>query len=196
MKNDESPRVRADAAWALGETGTKDPKVVDALVEALDDGGFWEEKKGSFLGIPLSEGFMGVRDFAVHALKRIGDERGIEAIVPIVLGSGWTVDSTASFFGEAGELAVRHLVQGLRMPGWKSRERAAASLGEIGDVGAVEPLIGALKDEHWKVRRASARALGKIKDAKAVEPLTEALNDKSGDVVRAAKDALEELQRK
>lgn len=200
LKNDESPRVRADAAWALSETGSKDPKVVHALIEALNDSGFWEQKKGSFpipfLGsVPWLQEFS-VRNFAINALKQIGDERGIEAISPIVLTSGWTVDSTVSFFREVGEPAVPHLIQGLEMPDWKSRERAAASLGEIRDVRAVEPLTGALGDEHWKVRRAAARALGRTKDSKAVEPLTKALNDKSGDVVRAAKEALEELQRK
>lgn len=58
---------------------------------------------------------------------------------------------------------MEYLIQGLKMKDWKSRERAAASLGEIGHVKAVEPLTQVLNDNNKKVRKAAEEALEKIK---------------------------------
>lgn len=58
------------------------------------------------------------------------------------------------------------------------RAHAAATLGDIGDPCAVEPLIVALKDSDIHVRCAAARALGKIGDPRATEPLTLILKEK------------------
>ncbi len=63
------------------------------------------------------------------------------------------------------------------------RCRAAASLGEIGDTGAVEHLCLALKDPECTVRRSATEALNKVGDGRAVEPLIGALSD-TDEVVR------------
>ncbi len=91
------------------------------------------------------------------------------------------------------------------------RYRAVESLGEMGDLNAVEPLIEALKDRGWVeipvgkdnngtrkgwVRHKAIEALVKIGDDRAVAPITEALNDKQEIVRQAAQRALETLQPK
>ena len=57
------------------------------------------------------------------------------------------------------------------------RWRAAAALGEIKDVRAVEPLAAALKDSDSDVRCAAAEALSKIGDKRTVTALAAALPD-------------------
>ncbi len=74
-----------------------------------------------------------------------------------------------------------------------ARQRAAITLGNIGDPGAVEPLIKALDDEDSFVRDFAARALGSIGDPRAVDPLIRALRDASVLVRRSAAKALESI---
>ena len=82
------------------------------------------------------------------------------------------------------------LVRAVNAPDWSVRMDAAKSLGELGDVRAVEPLIECLEDEDEDVRSIAAEALGKIGDAKAIEPLIKALNDDKRAVRSAAAEAL------
>jgi HEAT repeat protein len=70
------------------------------------------------------------------------------------------------------------------------RQRAAITLGNLGDAGAVEPLIRALKDEDLFVRNFAARSLGDLGDIRAVDPLIEAMGDSSLLVRRSAVEAL------
>lgn len=51
------------------------------------------------------------------------------------------------------------------------RRRAAESLGDIGDLKAVDPLIHALDDEDYFMQINTTVALGKIGDPRAVNPL-------------------------
>ena len=53
---------------------------------------------------------------------------------------------------------------------------AAYSLGEIGDIEAVEPLIELLKDEDGEVVRLTVIALGLLKDPRATEPICEVMD--------------------
>jgi len=57
------------------------------------------------------------------------------------------------------------------------RGRAAATLGEIANPRAVEPLIVALRGKDPYVRREAAAALGEINDPRVVEPLIATLKD-------------------
>ncbi|KAA3618786.1 MAG: hypothetical protein DWQ05_07450 [Calditrichaeota bacterium] len=70
---------------------------------------------------------------------------------------------------------------------WLVREKAAQTLGEIGNVKAVKYLIPLLDDEHASVRLKTARVLGSLADTCAVAPLIHTLADNSTDVrVQAA----------
>jgi len=74
------------------------------------------------------------------------------------------------------------------------RERAAVSLGNIGDKLAVPALIEALDDSEDGVRREATKALGFIKDARAVPSLLEALSDRDANVRMYAAYALGEIK--
>ncbi len=73
------------------------------------------------------------------------------------------------------------------------RQKAAAALGEIGDVSVVEPLIAKLQGTDWEVRDFAANALGQIGDRRAIEPLVAALKDRDRIVGEAAAQALDRL---
>jgi len=60
---------------------------------------------------------------------------------------------------------------------YRVRVKAAESLGELGDVKAIEPLVKALQDEDEDVRKCAVIALEKIGDKRAVVPLVKALQD-------------------
>jgi HEAT repeat protein len=185
LRNEKNPNFRADTALGLAFIKW-DQRVTDALIEALNDTELtWSESllTGTQYGVSVAT-------MATEALAKQGNKRGIEAIAPRILEGMWTVEHTMEVFRYMGPPAIEYLVPGLKMEKWISRERAAASLGEIGDAQSTDALIAALGDEHWKVRRRAAEALGKIKDTTAIEPLSKALDDESGDVQDKARDAL------
>jgi len=70
------------------------------------------------------------------------------------------------------------------------RKAAAAALGRIGDVRAVEPLVAALQDEDDWVGGQAALALGSTGDPRAVSPLIAALREGQRLTRSAAADAL------
>ena len=73
---------------------------------------------------------------------------------------------------------IESLIGALGDDDWEVRRDAAESLGEIGDLRAIEPLIDALRnDRHRYVRSSTIRALGRIGDPKAVEPLIDLSNE-------------------
>jgi HEAT repeat protein len=75
----------------------------------------------------------------------------------------------------------------------EARATAAATLGDLGDPRAVEPLIAALSDKNWRVRCAAAESLGKLGDKRAVEPLIAALKHADRNTQTAAAEALGKL---
>jgi HEAT repeat protein len=188
LKNDMAMRVRANAALALGEIKGY-PRVIDALIEALNDYEEHEDvRKGSFLGIPLLVGTINVRQNAVRALKKIVDEGGLKAIISPYLQKlkdhDWKTRKRAieEIAEWGGAQTIQLLTDSLKDEHWEVRKTAAESLGKIKDVTAVEGLALALKDESVDVRKKVVEALKKIKDFRAVEPLIQALNDESIDV--------------
>jgi len=110
-----------------------------------------------------------IRKEAARALKYVGDESSVDALIDALKFEEWHAN-----------YVVLDAV----------RENAAEALGRIGDKKAVEPLIRTLKDRDEEVRWKSAWALGRIGDKKAVEPLIESLKDKNGDVRKHAAAAL------
>jgi HEAT repeat protein len=74
------------------------------------------------------------------------------------------------------------------------RAAVAASLGDLRDRRAVDPLIQALKDEYKMVKLAAALALADIGDKRAVPALNEAVSSERDEESRAQmKEALTRL---
>jgi len=78
---------------------------------------------------------------------------------------------------EIGVPAVQPLIVALKNENNLVRQKAAQTLGKIGDKRAVEPLIEALKDKDGSVRYYAASAFTMIRDNRAVEPLIAVLKD-------------------
>ena len=70
------------------------------------------------------------------------------------------------------------------------KQKAAETLGTIGDRRAVPHLIEIIKDGEPEVKQEAARALGELRDIRALQPLIESLNDDSLNVVASAAFAL------
>jgi HEAT repeat protein len=190
LKNDTDPNIRADTAFSLGSVKWR-PEVIQALMQSLADNDY--TTKESLYG--TSCGFT-VSHVAAEALTKIGDKRCLAALAPYLIGQCmWNVEHTVEVFKSFGQAAAEYLIAGLKDNKWQSRERAAASLGEIGSIEAVIPLIHALGDDHHKVRRAVAEALGKLGDARALEALTKAREDKTSSVRGAAESAIKKIQK-
>jgi HEAT repeat protein len=120
-----------------------------------------------------------VKRSALEALEKIGDRRTVEALIQVMEREaesvGWAVRALGKI--EPGwarlpeaKAAVPSLVAVLRSQGFE-RELAAATLADIGDPRAIDPLIDALRDRNRDLRNAAARALGKIGDPRAIGPL-------------------------
>ena len=188
LKKDKKPDIRFDTALYLAFIRW-DPRVTDALIEALEDHENTKRESllmGTQYGLPVSVA-------ATEALAKLGDKKGIAAIAPRVLSGMWTVQHTVEMFKQMGEPAVEHLIRGLEVESWQARERAVASLGEIGDERAAEPLTRMLDDEHWKVRGAAVEALGKLEHQGGAEVIALAVNDESANVRGKALEALRNM---
>ena len=80
LHNDEVIHYRRIAAFALGFIDW-DPRVVDALVMALNDDKRPYRPAGGSLMTPKAAS---VQERAVLSLIQIGDEKGLEAVIPVV----------------------------------------------------------------------------------------------------------------
>ena len=78
------------------------------------------------------------------------------------------------------------------------RARAAADLGRIGDIRALDFLLEALNSESKFVRSSAAEAIGNLRGVaigKAVEPLAHlAINDPYESVNIAARESLKKIR--
>jgi HEAT repeat protein len=158
LLKDADSIMRSSAAESLGKIG--DTRSVEPLIAALQD-------KDSH-----------VREAASEALGKIG-EPAVKPLVAALKDADVRVsEKAAELLGKIGEPAVEPLIASLKGADSDSnvRERAAKTLGIIGNVHAVEPLNDTLKDKDARVRGFAADALGLIGDARAVEPLCAALN--------------------
>jgi HEAT repeat protein len=117
------------AAAALGEI--RDPRAVPLLIAALGDKD-WK-----------------LRAAAAEALGKIGDPRAAQPLIAILVDSRWDVRSAAEeALEQLDARAVDPLVTALKDGGVLGasgvRGVAARTLGQIGDLRAVEPLVAAL----------------------------------------------------
>jgi HEAT repeat protein len=141
-----------------------------------------------------------VRKEATRALKYVGDQRAVPALIKSLEYEDWhskfSVLSTvrANAAESLGKLqskeAVLPLIERLEDSDAEVRWKAAEALGKIGDEEALEPLIYALSDTDGDVRKHAARALGELDDEMAVDALIEALSDRDWPVRKNAATSL------
>jgi HEAT repeat protein len=141
-----------------------------------------------------------VRKEATRALKYVGDQRAVPALIKSLEYEDWhskfSVLSTvrANAAEALGKLqskkAVLPLIERLEDSDAEVRWKAAEALGKIGDEESLEPLIYALSDTDGDVRKHAARALGELDDEMAVDALIEALSDRDWPVRKNAATSL------
>ncbi len=89
---------------------------------------------------------------------------------------------------------IEQLIQQLNDMSPERRWEACETLGELGDVRAVEPLLQRLGGSYGYVRRAACEALGKLGDPRAIEPLVlRAIVETEPEVLDAINSALTAL---
>lgn len=128
---------------------------------------------------------------AVETLGTIKDEESVNALINTFDDDNPEVRLQATkSLAQIGDLAIKPLIQALKIEEGNIRRYATYALKEIGDSSVVTHLIEALQDDDWGVRKFSAQSLGDIGDKAAVEPLIEALEDDDWGVKVAATKAL------
>ena len=187
----------------------RDPRTVNALIEALKDTDkdvrdtalqalvqMREPRIFEPLVAALRDADADVREHAAFGLGQLRDARAVEPLGAAIKDVNASVREQVVF--ALGQLravsAVEPLSTALHDASNDVREQAAFALGQIRDRRAVEPLISALKDEKPNVREQAAFALGQLRDAKAVEALVIALKDANADVREQAAFALGQIR--
>jgi HEAT repeat protein len=164
----------------------KAKKDVDGLIEALNH-----------------EDIIIVKE-AARALKYVGDERAVDALIQSLElyddESNFTIaTSIRTFSAEALGIIVDlraevPLIRSLNDKSSEVRAAAAESLGKLGDDTAEESLVFILEnDTNADVRKHAASALGSVGHEDAVESLIGSLSDKEWPVRKNAVIALGKL---
>ncbi len=196
---------RAEAACAIGRTGSASAGQLSQLVQLLADdtrveapacrdrgwgGGFGADPLVC-LSSPAQE--------AARALARIG-RAAVAPLMAALADPASTVRRHAAvalgLFDDrvAAAPAVPRLVATLADAEWQVRRSAVWALGESGDRDVMGPVSHSLADAHPRVRATAARALGEIDDARAVDALIAALRDTDQEVRAMAAWALGEIE--
>lgn len=197
--------ARKIAASRLGES--RDTKALNPLLEALEDESWSIQASAiSALGhlyldnaqaqahreriissiLPFMSGqTSGLLINTIRTLGWLRAEEATDAIAACLSNVDGDVRGEAikTLGALNSKAAVPHFIE---LVGDKSREKwdrilAAAALGNLKDVRAVEPLIAALGDELPEVRHTAAAALAQLGDRRAVEPVRALLNDANDD---------------
>ncbi|TYO92004.1 HEAT repeat domain-containing protein [Desulfallas thermosapovorans] len=198
---DEDDRVRREVVTALGKI--KDPSTTIPLVELLEkeDSAYVRSGIAEMLGEigdpiavqPLisllhNEEDVLVLSDAATSLGKIGDHR---AILPLIELFNYEDSNLAECVKLAlvnmGQPAVIPLLQSLDHANPLVRERAAATLGQIGEKKAVLPLIDRLAvEKDQEVLVSIAEALGHLGDKRAVRPLLNLIYTNENSTLKAA----------
>lgn len=121
-----------------------------------------------------------VRLHAVHALARIGDSRGIDAVVG-ALGDAENLGAVAIAAEKAlvewGAAVKPDLLRAARSGPLPVRARAIRALGKIGGADLEPELEAMLREPEPAVRGQAAAALGQVAGERAVERIAPLLED-------------------
>jgi HEAT repeat protein len=173
--SDPSPRVRLQAAMALGAEGHK---VLTKLALHADD------------------------DCSAQAVRALGRELPFDRTQAILDGAlrkdhVQTAHACLKVLGLIGTTeAVIALARMMAHDQGELAPAAAQALGVTGNAAAEPPLIRALQHERMDIRVAAANALGRVGSVAAVLPLKEAAERSwpGRDLHRAAHQAIAEIQ--
>lgn len=223
---------RAEVAYILGELG--DAQVVPVLLSFLTEkGANYEPTMEVYsairkIGVPavtplvtsLKDENPIIRNAALRLLGDIGDDKAIDAIIPLLKDKNSLVrlnaNSALSRLGykptsdkerviyymaqqyyqplvEIGKPGVKFLIPYLKDEDSRVCAFTVEVLGTIGDKKATEPILAYVKNNNDNVRESVVRALGKLNDQRAVKPLLESLNDTYWPVRKNAAIALGNL---
>lgn len=110
----------------------------------------------------------GVSRCAARELGRLRDARALKPLADALADAGLQQSAAEALLAH-GPAAVDTLLGVLTAAPAPARRLAAATLGDLGDRRAVEPLVNVLQtDDDYAVRTAAATALGQLKDPRAV----------------------------
>jgi HEAT repeat protein/beta-lactamase regulating signal transducer with metallopeptidase domain len=156
----------------------RDPRTVNALVEALKD----SDK--------------GVRETAMQALVQMRDPRMFDPLVTALRDASADVREQAAFgLGQLRDVrAVTPLAAALKDADASVREQVVFALGQLRAAGVSEAIAQALRDSSPSVREQAAFALGQIRDKKGIEPLISSLKDENASVREQAAFALGQMR--
>jgi HEAT repeat protein len=214
LEQQDDPGLRRGAAYAF--THLRDPRAVTVLIVALENRGDNETRLYAAQALAaqrdaraiepligaLRDSEYAVNEEAVRALGEIGEAvaspRIIEVLDEALSHADWgTRQSAAEMLirleAELWERAERLLLADLDSGDAEIRLGAAASLVELADGRALEPLVALLYNDDVRIATNAALVLGKLGDQRAVLPLTATLNHPHEAMRDAARKALRQL---
>ncbi|MFN2302811.1 MAG: HEAT repeat domain-containing protein [Anaerolineales bacterium] len=104
-----------------------------------------------------------IKRSVVKVLGEIGDSQSIEALINLLDERDLNLRYNVAKALEAiGEEAVNPLMNALQASNWYIRELAARTLGQIGDIRAINALSDLLQDDEYIVRKAAEEAIDKL----------------------------------
>jgi len=179
----QNPILRPKAADALGLLG--DRRAIPILSGLLKDPDYKVRESAAFalirfadfpasleLVAALHDTDTTVRLHASRALLQSHDPKSIDALIAAMPNG-----NAICALGESHDSrAVPALIKLLQNPASETTARAAAaaSLGKLGDLRAVEPLIASLTEDNAAIAQQASSALGALKDKRAISPLRQA----------------------
>jgi len=179
----QNPILRPKAADSLGLLG--DRRAIPILSGLLKDPDYQVRESAAFaltrfadfpaspeLVAALHDTDTTVQLHASRALLQSHDQKAIDALIAAMpnLNAIYTL-------GESHDSrAVPALIKLLQNPANETTARAAAaaSLGKLGDLRAVEPVIASLTEDNAAIAQQASSALGALKDKRAIAPLRQA----------------------